>query len=77
MNVIVKKVTFDESILEVQTKSGIKTLVVNKTQYGHSYDDFSEWDITDKQYYELEDLIDIVIDEMRWKNKLNVSWECE
>lgn len=67
MNVIVKKISFDESILEVYTKNGIKTLVVNKTQYGHSYEDFAEWDITDEQYYALEDLIDYVIDEMRWK----------
>lgn len=77
MNVKVKKVSFDESILEVYTKSGIKTLVINKTQYGHSYEDFSEWDITDEQYYALEDLVDNVVERMRGQNKLNVSWECE
>ena len=76
MNVKVKKISIEESILEVETISGIKELVISKTKHGHSYDDFSEWDITDKQYYELEDLVGDVIARMSGHSELNVFWDC-
>lgn len=75
MNVRVKKISFEESILEVETKSGIKELVINKTDLGHSYEDFAEWDITDEQYYALEDLVDDVINRMSGNSELNVFWD--
>ncbi|MEK4283239.1 hypothetical protein [Ureibacillus sp. FSL K6-0165] len=76
MNVKVKKVSFDESVLEIYTKSGIKTLKITKTQYGHSYEDFAKWDITDEQYYALEELVNNIIERMKNNSVLNVSWEC-
>ena len=76
MNVKVKKISIEESILEVETISGIKELVISKTKYGHSYDDFGKWDITDKQYYELEELVDYVIARMSDDSELNVFWDC-
>lgn len=76
MNVKVKKISFEESILEVETKSGIKQLVISKTELGHSYEDFAEWDITDEQYYALEDLVDDVINRMSGHSELNVFWDC-
>lgn len=74
MNVKVVKVSENESILEINTISGTKTLTINKSQYGHSYDDFSEWDITDSQYYDLEKLVDNVIEKMSGYNTLDVEW---
>lgn len=74
MNVKVKKISFEESVLEVETRSGVKNLVITKTELGHSYNDFAEWDITDEQYYDLEELVDNVISQMSGKNSLNVTW---
>ncbi|MGR6115868.1 hypothetical protein ACTHHL_04655 [Aeribacillus composti] len=76
MNVTIKKISFEESILEVETKSGIKELVINKTGSGYSYKDFAEWDITDEQYYALEDLVDDVINLMSGHSELNVFYDC-
>lgn len=76
MEVRVKKVSAEESILEVETESGVKDLVITKTDFGHSYEDFAEWDITDEQYYALEELVDNVIDRMRGLGNLNVVWDC-
>lgn len=75
MNVNVKEVSFEKSILEVETKSGVKELVISKTAHGHSYEDFAEWDITDNQYYELEELVDSVITKMSGHSELNVFWD--
>lgn len=75
MNVKVKKVSFEESILEVETRSGVKELIISKTEYGHSYEDFAEWNITDNQYYELEELVDNVITKMSGHSELNVFWD--
>lgn len=76
MEVRVKKVSAEESTLEVETESGVKDLVITKTDFGHSYEDFAEWDITDEQYYALEELVDYVIDRMRGLGNLNVVWDC-
>jgi hypothetical protein len=64
MKVIVKKVNSNQSVIEVQTRSGVKELVISKTPNGHSYDDFGEWGISDSQYYDLEKLVDDVMDRM-------------
>lgn len=75
MKVIVKEVTFDKSVIEVETKSGTKQLVISRTPYGHSYEDFAEWDISDKQYYDLEELVDSVTDRMSGSSSLDIEWE--
>lgn len=75
MNVKVKKLSFEQSVIEVETRSGIKELIINKTGVGHAYEDFAEWDITDNQYYDLEDLVDDVIKRMDSGTSLNVIWE--
>lgn len=76
LDVKIKKVSFEESIIEVETKSGTKTLTIEKTAVGHAYEDFTDWDISDRQYYDLEELVDSVIDRMRGNSSsLNVSWE--
>lgn len=74
MNVKVKKVSLEQSIIEVATRSGVKELVINKTPHGHSYNDFAEWDITDQQYYDLEELVDNVMEQMKGNSSLNVEW---
>ncbi|ARC72551.1 MULTISPECIES: hypothetical protein [Bacillus] len=76
MKVRVKELNEDKAILEVHTTSGIKELVVSRTQFGHSYDDFSSWDISDQNYYDLEDLVDNVIARMSGTaSSLEVEWE--
>lgn len=77
LNVKVKKLTPSESVIEVETRSGVKELIINETEIGYSYNNFSEWDITDKNYYDLLHLINnVIINRMRYnENSLNVSWE--
>lgn len=77
LNVKVKKLTPSESVIEVETRSGVKELVINETEIGYSYNNFSDWDITDKNYYDLEHLVNnVIINRMRYnENSLNVSWE--
>jgi hypothetical protein len=75
MKVIVKKLTKEQTLLEVETRNGIKLLDINKTAYGYSYKDFTEWDITDNQYYQLEELIDNIIDRMKGYDDLEVIYE--
>lgn len=75
MNVKVKKMSFEESILEVETRSGVKELVIKKEELGHSYSDFADWDITDNQYYELENFLDDLIEKMSGRSELSVSWD--
>jgi len=58
MNVTVRNVSEEKTILEVQTQNGIKELVVKKTEHGYSYTDFSDWPISDDNYYDLEDFVD-------------------
>ena len=76
MKVIVKKLTKEQALLEVETGSGIKLLEINKTVHGYSYDDFGEWDITDNQYYQLEELVDSIIDRMQGYDDLEIIYEC-
>jgi hypothetical protein len=76
MKVVVKELTKEQSLLEVETKSGIKKLKIKKTKFGHSYDDFSDWDITDNQYYKLEELVDSIIERMEGYEDLEVIYEC-
>ena len=75
MNVKIKKVSNNETIVEVQTRSGIKDLTITKTEFGYSHADFSEWDISDKNYYDLESLVEDLGDQMMGKkSSLNVSY---
>lgn len=75
MNVNVKKIEKDESIIEVETRSEVKELVIERTEYGHRYKDFGEWDISDNQYDDLEELVDSITDQMSGKSSLNVSYD--
>ena len=75
MKVVVKNVNSNQSVIEVQTKSEVKELVISKTPHGYSYDDFGEWEITDKQYYDLEELVDSVMDKMSGGSSLDISYE--
>lgn len=74
MDVKVEKITEEESVLKVKTNSGTKKITINKLPHGYSYDDFAEWDITDEQYYALEDLVDNITEKMRGRSPLNVDW---
>lgn len=75
MRAIVKEVTPIKSIIEVETNSGLKTLEINETLYGHSYDDFAQWDITDAQFERLEELVDSIIKQMEGDDDLEVIYE--
>jgi len=74
MRVIVKKLTKEQSLLEVETGSGVKVLEINKESFGYSYDDFAEWDITDNQYYQLQELVDNIINRMKGYDDLEVIY---
>lgn len=75
LDVKVKEVSEEKSVLEVKTKSGLKTLTISKTQFGHSYEDFSNWEISDDNYYDLEELVDKIMDRMSNKSSLNVNYD--
>lgn len=75
MRIIVKKLTKEQSLLEAETRSGIKLLKINKTPHGYSYNDFADWDISDNQYYQLEELVDGIIDMMQGYDDLEVIYE--
>ncbi len=68
MNVNVKKLTKEQSVLEVFKGNQKFDLTIDKTQLGHSYDDFSDWPITDSEYYDLEEFVDSIIKQMEGKN---------
>jgi hypothetical protein len=75
MKVTIRKASDNETIIEVQTRNGIKDLVLTKTEHGYSYKDFSDWDISDDNYYDLEDLVDNLGHKMMGnKSSLNVSY---
>ena len=74
MDVQVIELSNEQAILNVETKTEAKVLVISKTEHGHSYDDFADWEITDKQYYDLEELVDSVIEKMEGRSSLNVKW---
>jgi len=75
MQVVVKKLTKEESVIEVETKTGIKTLTIQETQFGHSYDFFADWVITDDQYNQLEEFVDGIIKKMSGKDNLEVTYD--
>lgn len=75
MKIVVKKLTKEESVIEVETRAGIKTLTIQETQYGHSYDDFAKWDITDDQYYQFEEFVDGIMKKMSGKDNLEVTYD--
>jgi hypothetical protein len=75
MNVTIRNVSDNETIIEVQTRNGIKDLVLTKTTHGYSYKDFTDWDISDDNYYDLEELVDNLGRKMMGKrSSLNVSY---
>lgn len=75
MNVDVRKISDEQTIIKVQTNNGIKDLTINKTEFGWSYTDFAEWDISDEQYYDLEELVDNIGNEINGKrSSLNVTY---
>ncbi|MFB7140797.1 hypothetical protein ACFCYN_14180 [Gottfriedia sp. NPDC056225] len=75
MNVTIRKVSEEQTIIEVQTRNGIKELPITKTEFGYSYPDFAEWDISDKNYYDLEELVDNLGDKLMGKSSsLNISY---
>jgi hypothetical protein len=76
MKVTVKKLTKEQLLLEIETRSGNKELKIKKNEFGYSYTDFSEWDISDNQYYKLEELVDGIIDRMKDYDDLEVIYEC-
>ncbi|MEJ9331135.1 hypothetical protein [Bacillus licheniformis] len=76
MDVKVKKLTEDESILEVHTYCGAKDIVISKTRFGYSHDDFSGWAMSDQNYEDLENLIEEVWERMDGRSSsLIVDWQ--
>ncbi|WP_405101626.1 hypothetical protein [Oceanobacillus sp. FSL H7-0719] len=56
LNVKVKILTHERSVIEVETRGGSKEIFIDKTNFGHAWDDFAEFDISDENYYDLENL---------------------
>jgi len=66
MRITVKEMGFYKAILKLTNSVGKEfELVIEKTEHGHAYDDFSEWDITDDEYYFLDDQIGGYINQMK------------
>jgi hypothetical protein len=70
MKSVVKKMLQDQSIIEFHTATGTKKLEINATTYGYSYEDFSQWNISDEEYYRIEEVVDRIIDEMSSEDEL-------
>lgn len=75
MKVVVKELNSNKCLIEVSSKSGLKELEILKTDMGHSYEDFAEWDITDDEYYELERLVDDLMKQMSGNSSLDISFD--
>lgn len=60
----VKKLETEHSIIEFYTRNGVMSLEINDSKYGYSYEDYSDWDISDEEYYKIENLVDSIIDQM-------------
>lgn len=66
MKTFLKKLHFLESILEVTSANGkVYWLAISRTDHGHSYTDFTEWDITDKECFDLEDEVESIVNRMK------------
>lgn len=66
MKITVKEMGFLKAVLELTSSKGKKfELVIEKTENGHAYEDFSEWDITDDEYYFLDDQMDSYVNQMK------------
>lgn len=66
MRITVKEMGFLKAVLGLTNSKGKEfELVIEKTEHGHAYADFSEWDITDDEYYFLDDQIGSYIDQMK------------
>ncbi|MGD7046982.1 hypothetical protein FZC83_01970 [Rossellomorea marisflavi] len=55
MKSTLKKLDGQQSLIEFQTSGGVNVLEINATEYGYTYEDFTNWDITDDEYYDSED----------------------
>lgn len=75
MKAIIKQLTSEKSIIEVETNSGKEILIIMKTKYGHSYNDFAEWNISDSQYERLEELVSDIMRKMEGSDELEVSFD--
>lgn len=49
---------------------------LSRVKFNVTLTDFSEWDISDNQYYKLEELVDGIIDRMKDYDDLEVIYEC-
>lgn len=75
MIVNVIEISKEKSVLEVKKGDWASTLeIVRRGPGHHAYDDFAEWPINDDEYYELEEVVDQVIEKMEGKRNIEVNW---
>lgn len=66
MRIIAEELNFDKAVLNITASNGKKfTLTIEKTDYGHSYEDFDEWDITDREWDFLDGQVESYIEQMK------------
>lgn len=66
MRITVKEMGFLKAVLELTNSKGKKfELIIKKTEHGHAYEDFSEWDISDDEYCFLDDQMDSYVNQMK------------
>jgi predicted fused transcriptional regulator/phosphomethylpyrimidine kinase len=76
MKSVVKQLTYNKAVIDFHTRTGLKTLEINRThQHIKSYEDFSAWDVTDEEYYKIDNICDRIRDEM--DNGNEVSYELD
>ncbi|WP_079516575.1 hypothetical protein [Rossellomorea marisflavi] len=70
MKSVVKKISEQQAIIEFHTNTGTKVLEINATNYGYTHEDFTDWDISDEEYYTMEDVVSRIADAMGSEDEL-------
>lgn len=78
LKVIVREIAKELSTIEVQFKDGLKEISITRTERGHTYTPFNEWEITNEEYYALETLVLHLIFRMNHlvkESTLDITWD--
>lgn len=62
MKATIKRMDEEILVIDFHTKNGVRTLEINATDTGYRHEDFSNWDITDDEYYKIEEMVDNIGD---------------
>jgi translation elongation factor P/translation initiation factor 5A len=74
MKVTVNKIDSKSTLVEVHTATGIEEIKVERTDYGYSYTDYSDFNITENEYYALEEFMDNLTSTIRKEHLLDIEY---